>query len=529
MGKIGGGSWLRKVKRAFGSPAKAKDGENSCKRREEAEEEEEQKKRGKRRWIFGKQQLSCETTMHHNEARPGTTTSTTIVPIFAQNEESSNLFEGRRTLKDVISDQQCSSSSASALALAMATKMAAEAAAVTAQAAAEIIRLARPDAFRGTGQEEKQHRAAVKIQTAFRGYLARRALRALKGLVKLQALVRGHNVRKRAKMTLQCMQSLIRLQDQACDQRKRLSLEGCTNISVIMSGKSYSSDTDYYYDDDHDQYIPKSQHNVKIYQHQLQMPKHLASKPPQMSLYQAFSQSDHQMWKEGELQNSHCKKYEEQKQQEKDITKRRASIDHKESIKIVEIDTIQPHTCSSTSQLPAQNHLQEYHRQPGRRRSSGASYNTVVSSSSTASSPLHHRFQDLSIQQHPPLFSPGRLKPVETPAGRATSDSSGCNNSVPKPQPAYMAATVSAHARARSLSTPRQKGLAQGEKKGMMAKKRLSFSGEEDALAAHSDGELISRRVNCLLENSFQSPARRLQKQSCFQGKNDRNHNAFPR
>lgn len=58
---------------------------------------------------------------------------------------------------------------------------------------------------------------------------ARRALRALKGLVKLQALVRGHNVRKRAKMTLHCMQALMRVQARVRDQRKRLSYEGTTN------------------------------------------------------------------------------------------------------------------------------------------------------------------------------------------------------------------------------------------------------------------------------------------------------------
>ena len=51
-------------------------------------------------------------------------------------------------------------------------------------------------------------------------------MKALKGLVRLQALVRGHQVRRQAAMTLRCMQALVRVQARVRARRVRMSEEG---------------------------------------------------------------------------------------------------------------------------------------------------------------------------------------------------------------------------------------------------------------------------------------------------------------
>ncbi|KAG8390299.1 hypothetical protein BUALT_Bualt01G0069100 [Buddleja alternifolia] len=124
-----------------------------------------------------------------------------------------------------------------AIAVATATAAVAEAALAAAQAAAEVVKLTSGggswrSATPYRGGDRRPVLAAVRIQSAFRAYLARRALRALKALVKLQARVRGYIVRKQSADMLRRMQAMARIQARASAHRSYTTTEASNTDKI---------------------------------------------------------------------------------------------------------------------------------------------------------------------------------------------------------------------------------------------------------------------------------------------------------
>jgi len=205
MGKKG--KWFSAVKKVFSSSGT--DGK-------EAKAEKADKSKSKRRWPFGK-------TKKHSEPSISTVAGTApVAPLPSPPPTQPHSLE----IKDVNPLETDSEQNKHAYSVALASAVAAEAAAVAAQAAAEVVRLtAVTTAAPKMPVSSMEELAATKIQTAFRGYLARRALRALRGLVRLKSLVDGNAVKRQTAHTLQCTQTMTRVQTQIYSRRVKLEEE----------------------------------------------------------------------------------------------------------------------------------------------------------------------------------------------------------------------------------------------------------------------------------------------------------------
>lgn len=116
--------------------------------------------------------------------------------------------------------------------VALATAKAAEAAVAAAQAAAEVVRLTTTaPQFAGKSKEEV---AAIRIQTAFRGYMGRRTLRALRGLMRLKTVMQGQAIKRQTANTLKSMQTLARVQNQVHERRQRMAEENLARQKQIQ-------------------------------------------------------------------------------------------------------------------------------------------------------------------------------------------------------------------------------------------------------------------------------------------------------
>ncbi|KAM7269692.1 hypothetical protein ACFE04_025189 [Oxalis oulophora] len=80
----------------------------------------------------------------------------------------------------------------------------------------------------------RQEEAAITAQAAFRGYQARFEFRSLKGIIRLQALIRGRFVRRQAVVTFHCVRGIVKFQALARGRKVR-----CSDIGIEVQ-KSYT-------------------------------------------------------------------------------------------------------------------------------------------------------------------------------------------------------------------------------------------------------------------------------------------------
>ncbi|XP_058084983.1 protein IQ-DOMAIN 22-like [Magnolia sinica] len=378
-----------------------------------------------------------------------------------------------------------------AIAVAAATAAVAEAAVAAAQAAAAVVRLTssgRCAAAYVSGRREDC--AAIKIQAAFRGYLARRALKALRGLVKLQALVRGRIVRKQAAETLRCMQALVRVQARV--RAVRANASESRHVSKGSQSHPGPATPEKY---------ERPIHVNSAQRDRFAMLKGNASKPNSTDAIDLDKVHVGWNWLDRWMD-------ERSWDHRENVTKVGAADDEKND-KILEVDPGKPHF---NSKRRSNNH------QSSHSTLNSQSFATLPDSPSkdsttaqlSAPSPSSVEMQSLSPLRFPiqvdesvfntannsPQFFSASSRPGSSHRGPFTPSKSDCSRSFLSgysDYPNYMSNTESSRAKVRSHSAPKQRPEFEKSSSFSSSTKRLLFHGFGDARASASGPQSTQR------------------------------------
>ncbi|KAK6137529.1 LOW QUALITY PROTEIN: hypothetical protein DH2020_028727 [Rehmannia glutinosa] len=279
---------------------------------------------------------------------------------------------------------------------------------------------------------------------------SRRALRALKALVKLQALVRGHLVRKQTAYALRRLQALVRAQVRARSGR------------VLMSESPHSS-----MKSSHFNYLgpatpEKFEHDVirarNMNHEQLVMLKRNGSKSRSSRI-----RLDSRMVERSSEQGSFT-------------TTTNLHTDDDKSDKILEVDTGNPHVTSKTGPFP-------------RRVSSGE-----VQSLSPLKFTQNADESAFCTADNSPTFYSASSRGGGSKKGAFTPTKSDCSRSCLSgysDHPNYMSYTESSKAKVRSLSAPKQRPHFE----------RSSSSTKRYSIHGYGDSRSTTQRVSALHAN----------------------------
>ncbi|KAJ6700053.1 IQ-DOMAIN 5-RELATED [Salix purpurea] len=319
-----------------------------------------------------------------------------------------------------------------ALTVALATAAAAEAAVAAAHAAAEVVRL--------TGASQSSHHftkgvetlAAIKIQSAFRAFLARKALRALKGLVKLQAIVRGRAVRRQAVIRLKHLPSKARMLSEVQSKDIATADGFCRNSDNKQVVKSKKE-------------VREKENKGKNHKKDTQ-PVHMLELNRQRSWdYSMLSKEDSEaLWlrkQEADIKRERMMKY---------------SFSHRERTNsLLEELLLAKESGRQSHQMERFSNKEAFNREKMENLRSTSTSNLFTGD---VFSPAQVKTRSTQKQD----FMEGLNTPVSFPRrsfGRARPSLAGDGNSLPNSPvfPTYMAATQSAKLKARSMSTPKQR------------------------------------------------------------------------